>query len=42
MKYALRTFEKLNYQEFDKTFIKIFIKQAPMKKMLVRTNQALF
>ena len=38
--YALSTFEKINYQQFDKTFIEILNKHAPMKKKLVRTNQA--
>ena len=40
LKYALSTFEKINYQEFDKTFIEILNKHAPMKKKLVTTNQA--
>ena len=40
LKYALSTFEKISYQEFDKTFIEILNKHAPMKKKLVRTNQA--
>ena len=40
MKYALlSTFEKINYQEFDKTYIEILNKHAPMKKKLVKTNQ---
>ena len=38
--YALSTFEKINYQQLDKTFIEILNKHAPMKKKLVRTNQA--
>ena len=38
MKYALlSTFEKINYQEFDKTYIEILNKHAPMKK--TKTNQ---
>ena len=40
MKYALRTFEKINYQEFNKTFIEILNKHALMVEQLVRANQA--
>ena len=40
LKCALSTFEKINYQEFDKTFIEILSKHAPVKKKLVRANQA--
>ena len=41
MKYALlSTFEKINYQEFDKTFIEIHNKHALMKNKLVKANQA--
>ena len=39
MKCVLSTFEKINYQEFDKTFIEILNKHAPMKKKLVSGNQ---
>ena len=39
MKCALSTFEKINYQEFDKTFIETLNKHAPLKKKLVRANQ---
>ena len=42
MKCALSTFEKINYQEFYKTFIEILNKHAPMKKKLVRKNQDLY
>ena len=42
MKCALSTFEKINYQEFYKTFIEILNKHAPMKKKLVRENQDLY
>ena len=38
LKYALSTFEKINYQEFEKTFIEILNKHAPMKKLLGREN----
>ena len=31
LKCALSTFEKINYQEFDKTFIEILNKHAPVK-----------
>ena len=37
---ALSTSEKINYQEFDKTFIDILNKHVPMKKKLVRPNKA--
>ena len=41
MKYALlSTFEKINYQEFDKTFTEILNKHALMKNKLVKANQA--
>ena len=41
MKYALlSTFEKINYQEFDKTFTEILNKNALMKNKLVKANQA--
>ena len=40
MKCALSTFEKNNDQEFDETFIEILNKHAPVKKKLVRANQA--
>ena len=40
MKCALSTFEKNNGQEFDETFIEILNKYAPVKKKLVRANQA--
>ena len=40
MKCALNTFEKINYQKFDKTFIEILNKYAPGKKKLVRANKA--
>ena len=39
-KYALITFEKIDYQEFEKTFIEIMNRHTPMKKNLVRVNQA--
>ena len=39
MQYALSIFEKMNYQEFEKTFIEILNKHAPMKKKLVSGNQ---
>ena len=39
LKCALSTFEKINYQEFDKTFIETLNKHAPLKKKLVRANQ---
>ena len=42
MKCALSNFEKINYQEFYKTFIEILNKHAPMKKKLVRKNQDLY
>ena len=38
--YALSTSEKINYQDFDKTFVEVLNKDAPMKKKLVRANQA--
>ena len=38
--YVLSTSEKINYQEFDKTFVEILNKDAPMKKKLVKANQA--
>ena len=40
LKCALSTSEKINYQEFDKTFIDILNKHVPMKKKLVRPNKA--
>ena len=41
MKYALlSTFEKINYQEFDKTSTEILNKNALMKNKLVKANQA--
>ena len=40
MECALSTFEKISYQEFDKTFIEILNKHVPMKKKLVRVDQA--
>ena len=40
MKCALSTFEKIDYQEFDKTFIEILKKHAPVKKKVVSANQA--
>ena len=40
MKCALSTFEKINYQEFDKTFTEILNKHATVKKKLVRATQA--
>ena len=40
MKCSLSTFEKINYQKFDKTFIEILKKHATVKKKLVRANQA--
>ena len=39
LQYALSIFEKMNYQEFEKTFIEILNKHAPMKKKLVSGNQ---
>ena len=33
LKYVLRTFVKINYQEFDKTFIEILNKYASMNKL---------
>ena len=42
MNVALCTFEKINYQEFDKTFIESLNKHAPMKKKLVKANQAAY
>ena len=39
LKCALSTFEKTNYQEFDKTFIEILKRHAPVRKKLVRANQ---
>ena len=39
LKCALSTFEKINYQEFDKTFIETLNKHAPLKKKSVRANQ---
>ena len=38
LKCALSTFEKIDYQEFDKTFIDILNKHAPVKKKLVRAK----
>ena len=32
LRYALSTFEKLNYQDFYKTFFEILNKYVPMKK----------
>lgn len=32
LRYALSTFEKLNYQDFEKTFFEILNKYVPMKK----------
>ena len=40
LKSALSTSEKINYQEFDKTFIEILNNHVPMKRKLVRPNQA--
>ena len=40
LKCALSTFEKINYQEFDRTFIEILNRYTPVKKKLVRANQA--
>ena len=40
LKYALSTFEKITYQEFEKTFIEILNKHAPMKNKLVGARQA--
>ena len=40
MKCALSTFEKIDYQEFDKTFIEFLNKHSLVKKKLVRANQA--
>ena len=40
LKCALSTFEKIDYQEFDKTFIEILKKHAPVKKKVVSANQA--
>ena len=40
LKCALSTFDKINYQEFDRTFIEILNKYTPVKKKLVRANQA--
>ena len=42
MNVALCTFEKINYQEFGKTFIESLNKHAPMKKKLVRANKAAY
>ena len=39
LKCALSTFE-IDYQEFDKKFIEILNKHAPVEKKLVRENQA--
>ena len=39
MKCALSTFEKINYQEFEKTFTETLNKHATVKKKLVRANQ---
>ena len=40
MECALSTFEKISCQEFDKTFIEILNKHVPIKKKLVRADQA--
>ena len=40
MKCVLSTFEKISYQKFDKTFIEILNRHAPVKKKLVKANQA--
>ena len=40
LKCALSTFEKINYQEFDKTFTQILNKHAPVKKKLTRAKEA--
>ena len=34
-----QTFEKIDYQEFNETFIDILNKHVPVKKKLVRANQ---
>ena len=39
LKCTLSTFEKINYQEFQKTFIEILNNHAPVKKKLVSANQ---
>ena len=40
LKCALSTFEKINYQEFDKTFTEILNRHAPVKKKLTRAKEA--
>ena len=37
-----QTFEKIDYQEFNKTFIDILNKHVPVKKKLVRANQTAY